>query len=307
MLLGLVLYAFSGRALAAPQQGRVVIHTQPEVLNAATRIRSELETDGFEVLFAGDGQTVPEEAVATLRVSAIAEGVRVDLSVEPEAGGAPEERTFRATEAEFRTLALRVVEYVRASRIEVKPEQRARAAPRGQAPELASFRVELGAAAFPGAVGDALPVGLALALGVRFAPAWWLEVRAVSFAWNTVERNSLSTRLSHSLAVAGLRWSLLEGPPFGVFVGAAGGVYRVAASGETTAALVAREDSQTTAAGTLGAGLSARLSESGQLTALIRGDILAASARTGVRFAGEVVGRSGRVMGVASLGIGASF
>lgn len=306
MLLGLALYVFSSRALAASHYGRVVIHhgSEPAVLSAAKRIRSELETEGFEVLLALNtqlvhAQPIPQDAAAALRVSALAEGVRVELSAKRGAGGVAETRTFHAKE-DFRTLALRVVEYVRASRIDVGRD-------REHAPEPAIFQIQLGAAAFAGAAGDALAIGPALALGVRFAPAWWLEVRAVPFAWNALERGASSTRLTHSLAVAGLRWSVLERSSFGLFLGAAGGVYRVGASGETTRALVAREDSHTAIAGTLGAGVSARLSERGPLTALLRGDILGASARTGVRFAGDVVGRSGPVMAVASLGIEASF
>lgn len=317
-VLGFALALIAGNAAAAARVLVVVDAVQSSTSTMlVSRFREELIAEGFEVVALQEHELLePTPALATIRVRDRLDGVSIHVRLERSAPAADSERWFHSDARDARTIVLRAVEYVRASRIEIeRATRRPRPAPAKEAkPERPHppldyrWKAELGAVLFVGTVGERAALGPAVVVGYRLpGERFWLELRLASLAMNSVEDARGSARLTHSLGTLAARWNFLGGPALGLLATASGGAYVLTATGDTNPALTASTDHEATLAATAGAGVFTRLSSLAELTLLARSELLFTAPRPGVRFGSGVVDRMARPSLLLSLGAEAHF
>jgi hypothetical protein len=254
-------------------------------------------------------------SLARIRIEERGDAVSLHVRLEPTPTSPADERWFHGEGLGTRTIVLRAVEYIRGSRINIGRRARAKSstpskvlAPVAKTSAGRSWKVELGALAFIGVVGRYPAVGPTLALGYGLAnERLWLELRASSFALNSLANAGGSAQLSHSLGTLGARWHAVAGSTFGLLGTASAGGYLLSASGRTTSTLVARTERKAVLAGTAGAGGFARLSSFADLTLVAHSELLFTSRRPGVQFGSSVLDRMARPSLLLSFGAEAYF
>ena len=301
-------------AAAAPRVVVIDSADSPASVDVARRVRDELRTEGFDV--SGSEEPDDDPPVATIRLQSDAEVVGVRVELARSSTGEREMRSFHGEAAEGRTLSLRIVEFILASRIELErsPEVRAKPAASTQPPSTQVRRAvpsrqphrlkfELEALLWAGTLGRRPAVGPLLGVAYGLVEGrLWLELRLSSFGKSTVDDELGAAELQHSLALVGARYDLAIGERLGFFVAASSGAYLLEAAGSSRSELQPSDEFAAVLAGTLGGGAFARLTKSGNLTAVARVESLFTALRPTIRFADATMDRMAHPTLLASIG-----
>lgn len=300
----------------------------PELLHQLT---AELGAEGFDVVIESSTHDARDEELETVAVrgGAVA-AVRIESHgnvrrcsvwlARPGARG-----TLRALESRgdenVRTLALRVVELVRASSIELELEASQRTPMRVTAPKPALRVSPPKSPASPqprrllGAVfGASLwlhPGGLrgsvapALGLMLRFSDRAWLELRGVGPALSRESSERGIAEIDQELLLVGLRFDALNAERVGLHWSAAAGGYRLGARGNAEPPFTDGRDARVVGAAGFGGGLRCALVRSGELRLALsaRGDAFYLLPRPVLRFAERSVASAGQPALLATAGM----
>lgn len=279
---------------------------------------------------AQSSEAAESRPVATIRLESRAEVVSVYVDLQRARSGELESRTFHAEIEDGRTLALRIVEYVLASQIEVQGEART-ARTEGSLPpppELSTkpppavtpspnlrnhrAKLELAAMLWVGTVGSRPAIGPAIGAAYGLpGERWWFELRLSGLATGSVQGSVQdadgSADVRHTLGSLGARWNFVNGARFGSFAMVSGGAYALQSSGTPQSEFLASDDAAATLAGSLGGGGFVRLTRSGSFTLVLRVEALFTALRPTVVFEGVTVDRMAQPTLLASLGSEAYF
>lgn len=301
---------------AARAEDRVIVLSldpapTPSAARTADQLEHELAAEGFSVIRA-------REDDAARRLRAERGWARVHINGDPSTGatadvwisGRDGGRRFRErTDPEGRTLSLRVLEYVRASLIELEPPAPAEAASEPAAFETvvadeAGRRREAETVAVFASVGaftqlEDVPARFGGALGARYRllPRLYAEARVARGAASTIVHRNERATVTETWATLGARLFVVEEARLSAFLGAGLGAYHASTSGHTHPPRKGQSDGAFLPLVMLGVGATVQVLEFANATLAIsaRADAALTSGDVTVRFAEEVVSHYGRL------------
>ncbi len=238
-----------GTSAARADERVIVLSVDPTPTPGAGRTAEQLEhelaAEGFSVVRARESDAArrlrAERGLALVRIEGSpTTGAIADVWISGRDGG----RRFREkTDPEGRTLSLRVLEYVRASLIELEPA--VPAAPVEEEPPasgksaIEDDHVGREAVAVAAAVGalaqlEGAPVRFGGALGARFRlmPQLFLEARLARGTSSHIEHKHERASLTETWATVGVRLTLVQHARVGAFLGAGLGAYYASSEGQ---------------------------------------------------------------------------
>jgi hypothetical protein len=302
--------------------------------DVAEQLGAELRAAGFEVLLVrepaplsiGSLETVARRtgsfaAVAVVRVPG--ELTAADVWVADRVTGKSLLRRVRADgarEASSRILALRTVELLNASLIELDRADRPRTdtepAPEvldwvesrrvsGKEPRAGRILLAAGAGMLMGFGGIPLAAAPALEIGWRPVESWSGRLFLVGPAISTISSGPGSARLDQELALLRAVYEPRGIWGFDPLAALAAGVYRLGVQGDALFPFAGRPAQAVAAA--FGGGLGLRFAFSGQLGVSLRGDALYIAPQPVVRFVGRAEAETANPLIVASLALEGSW